>query len=263
MHVLQLCFSLLCRHGDDACSLSPTPVSLTLTLSLKHLQQPLDALITVAQCLFLRINSHLHFLHGFPQQEQLLGLPLMLWLQPEEIFLWWIQRRRWWETITPWYLAGAAGPECTRNGHCHWTLARTVDGLTWAVPWHRLKGVGWADSLRSYSSVTAITRAMNDDINFLLSWIVGVGRTGSWAFLWSRTVQVTGALSRALARAEPTSVVLVRDKFSIRARVSLLSLLVQATVHLPMSPQLLLKLLNCQRKLLQKQSAQISAHSFN
>lgn len=95
MHVLQLRFSLLRRHGYDACPLSPTPVSLTLTLTLaltltltlKHLQQPLDALVPGAQRLLLRVDSHLHLLHGLPQQEQLLGLPLVLRLQPEEILL--------------------------------------------------------------------------------------------------------------------------------------------------------------------------------
>lgn len=128
-----------------------------------------------------------------------------------------------------------------------------MEGLIWAVPQPRLKGVGWADSLRSYSSVTTITRAVNDDIGFLLPRIVGARWAGFWAVLWSRTVQVAGALSWAVARAETPSVVLVRMEFSIGARVPLLSLLVQATVHLPVSPQLLLKLLNCQRKLLQRQ----------
>ncbi len=94
MHVLQLRLSLLCRHGYDACSLAPTPVSLTLTLTLKHLKQPLDALVPCAQRLLLRVDSHLHLLHGLPQQEQLFGLPLVLRLQPEEILLRWIQRRR-------------------------------------------------------------------------------------------------------------------------------------------------------------------------
>lgn len=130
-------------------------------------------------------------------------------------------------------------------------MAGTVEGLVCAVPRPRLKGVGWADSLRSYCSVTAITRAVNDDISFLLPRIIGVGWAGSRAVLRSRTVQVAGALSGAVARAEPPSVVLVRMEFSIGTRVSLLSLLLQATVHLPVSPQLLLKLLNCQRKLLQ------------
>lgn len=99
MHVLQLRFSLLCRHGYDACPLCPTPGSLTLALALalaltlalalalKHLKQPLDALVPGAQSLLLRVDSQFHFLHCLPQQEQLLGLPLVLRLQPEEILL--------------------------------------------------------------------------------------------------------------------------------------------------------------------------------
>lgn len=125
-------------------------------------------------------------------------------------------------------------------------------GLILAVPRPSLKGVGWADSLRSYCSVTAITRAVNDDISFLLSRIVSAGWAGSRAVLRSRTVQAAGALSGAVARAKPRSVVLVCMEFSIGARVPLLPLLLQATV-LPVSPQLLLKLLNGQWKLLQKQ----------
>lgn len=77
MHIFQLGFSLLRRHSYDACSLSPAPVSLTLTMALKHLQQPLDALVPGAQRLLLRVDSQLHLLHGLPQQEQLLGLALV------------------------------------------------------------------------------------------------------------------------------------------------------------------------------------------
>lgn len=123
----------------------------------------------------------------------------------------------------------------------------------WTVPWPRLKGVAWADSLHSYSSVVTITRAVNDDISFLLPWVIGIGWAGSRAVLWSRTVQNAGALSWAVARAEPPSMVLVCVDFSIAVRVPLLPLLLQAAVHLPVSPQLLLKLPNCQRKLLQIQ----------
>ncbi len=132
-------------------------------------------------------------------------------------------------------------------------MARTEEGLIWAAPRPLLKGVGWADSLRRYSSVAAITRAVNDDIGFLLPWIVCVGWAGSRTVFRSRTVQVAVALSGAVARAEPSSVILVCLEFSMGARVSLLSLLLQAAVHLPVSPQFLLKLLNCQRKLLQRQ----------
>lgn len=133
----------------------------------------------------------------------------------------------------------------TRAGRYPRTLTRTVEGLIWAGPWPRLKGVGWTDSLHGYCSITAIPRAVNNDVSFLLPLIVGVGWAGSGAVLRSRTVQVAGALSGAVARAEPPSVVLVHMKFPIGARVPLLPLLLQATVHLPVSPQLLLKFLNC------------------
>ncbi len=96
-------------------------------------------------------------------------------------------------------------------------MAGSVEGLIWAVPWPWLKGVGWADSLRSHCSITAIARAVNDDISFLLPRVVGVGWAGSRAVLRSRTVQVAGALSGAVARAEPPPVVLVRVEFSIAA----------------------------------------------
>lgn len=140
-------------------------------------------------------------------------------------------------------------------------MAGAVEGLIWAVPWPGLKGVGWADSLRSYCSVKTITGAVNDDVSFLLPGVVGVGWAGSRAVLRSRTVQVAGALSGAVARAKPSSVVLVCMEFSIGARVPLPSLLLlQATVHLPVSPQLLLKLLNRQRKLLQRQIEKIQIH---
>ncbi|TNN82376.1 hypothetical protein EYF80_007497 [Liparis tanakae] len=85
----------LLGRDPDSCPLSSTPLSLTLTLTLslalalalKHLQKPLDALVPGSQSLFLRINSHLHLLHGLPQQEQLLGLSLVLRLKQEEILI--------------------------------------------------------------------------------------------------------------------------------------------------------------------------------
>lgn len=104
---------------------------------------------------------------------------------------------------------------------------------------------------------------MNDDVSFLLPGIVGLGWAGSRAILRLRSLQVAGALSGAGARAEPPSVVLVCMEFSIGARVPLLSLLLQATVHLPVSPQLLLKLLNCQWKLLQRKKDQVPIHSIS
>lgn len=250
MHVLQLRFSLLCCHGDDAGTLSPAPVTLTLALALKHLQQPLDALVPGAQRLLLRVDSQLHLLHGLLQQEQLLGLPLVLQLKLEEVFLRLILRGRRGEAVAPGYLAGTAGPERAAAGRRRWTLAGSVVLLIWAAPRPGLKGAGRAGSLRGYGSVAAVPRAVNDDISFLLPRIISVGWAGPLAALRSRTVQVAVALSWAVARAESSSVVLVHMEFSVRARVRLLSLLLQATVHLPVSPQLLLKLLNCQWKLL-------------
>lgn len=83
MHALHLRVSLLRHLGYDACPLSSTPASLTLTLTLalEHLQQPLDALVPDTQRLLLRVDSRLHLLHGLPKQEQLFGLPLVLRLQ--------------------------------------------------------------------------------------------------------------------------------------------------------------------------------------
>lgn len=175
----------------------------------------------------------------------------MLQLQLEEVFLRLILRGRRGEAVAPGYLAGTAGPERTAAGRRRWTLAGGVVLLIWAAPRPGLKGAGWAGSLRGYGSVAAIPRAVNDDISFLLPWIISVGWAGSLAVLRARTVQVAVALSWAVARAESSSsVVLVHMEFSVGARVPLLSLLLQATVHLPVSPQLLLKLLNCQWKLL-------------
>lgn len=159
------------------------------------------------------------------------------------------------EAVTPRHLAGAAGSEGTGAGGCRRTLAGTIECLTWTVPWPRLKGVGWTDSLHGYCSVTTIPRAVNDDVSFLLPWTVRVGWAGSGTVLWSRTVQVAGALSGAVTGTKPPSVVLVNMEFTVGARVPLLSLLLllHTTVHLPVSPQLLLKLLDCQRKLFKRQ----------
>lgn len=98
----------------------------------------------------------------------------------------------------------------------------TVQGLTRAGPRSRLEGVSRADSLCSYSHVTAITWAVNDDISFLLPRAVGVEGAGS---LGSGTVQVAGALSWAVARAEHPSVIRFHVELSIGAGVPLLSLM--------------------------------------
>lgn len=85
---------------------------------------------------------------------------------------------------------------------------------------------------------------MNDDVSFLLPWIIRVGRARSGTILWTKAMEVAGALSGAVARAEPPSKVLVCVEFTTGPRVPLLTLLLQAAVHLSVSPQLLLKLLN-------------------
>lgn len=87
MHVLQLSFSFVRCQGYDACLLSTSPVSLTLTLALEHLQQSLDALIPGTECLFLGVDPHLHLFHGLPQQEKLFGLPFVFRLQLKEVLL--------------------------------------------------------------------------------------------------------------------------------------------------------------------------------
>lgn len=152
-------------------------------------------------------------------------------------------------------MAGAArlqGAGAASQGR---TLAGAVVGLTRAGPQPRLEGVGRTASLRDCSRVTAITRAVDDDVGFfpVLPRAVGVARAGSQAVLGSGTVQIAEALSWAVARAEHPSVIQVCVELSIGAGVPLLPLLLQATVHLPVSPQLLLELLNCQWKLLKVQ----------
>lgn len=66
---------------------------------------------------------------------------------------------------------------------------------------------------------------MDDDISFLLPRAVGVEGAGSQGVLGSRTVQVAGALSWAVARAEHPSVIRVHVELSIGAGVPLLSLM--------------------------------------
>lgn len=104
-------------------------------------------------------------------------------------------------------------------------MAGAVGGLAGAGPRARLEGVGWADSLHGYGRFTAVTWAVNDDIGVLLPGAVGVEWAGSQAVLGSRTVQVAGALSWAVARAEHPSVIRVCVELSIGARVPLLPLL--------------------------------------
>lgn len=152
-------------------------------------------------------------------------------------------------------MAGAARLQRARAASYGRTLAGAVVGLTRAGPRPRLEGVGRTDSLRGCSRVRAVTWAVDDDVGFFpfLPWAVGVAWAGSQAVLGSRTVQVAEALSWAVARAEHPSVIQVCVELSIGARVPLLPLLLQVTVHLPVSPQLLLELLNCQWKLLKIQ----------
>lgn len=123
-----------------------------------------------------------------------------------------------------------------RAGQC--SLTRTVEGLAWTVPLSRLKGVGWAKSLRGCQCITPIARTVNNDVSLLLPWIVGVRWTGFGAVLWCWTVQVYGTLSGTVARTEPPSELLVHMVFSVGA--ALLPLLPQATVCLSVSSQLLL-----------------------
>lgn len=238
MHVLQLGFGLLCCDGDYPCPLSPATLSLTLTL--KHLQQPLNALVPSPQSLLLRVDSDLHVLHGLPQLGKLLGLPLVLGLQSEEVLLWWIQGRRWGEAITPRHLTGAAGPKGARTGPYCWTFAGTVELLIWTSPLSRLKGTGWAQSLCGYYRVTAVPRAVDDDISFVLPWVTtqGVRWASFGAVLWCRTMQVYETLPGAVFRAQSSSELLIHVVFSIR--VPLVLLLPLATVRLSVSFKLLL-----------------------
>lgn len=116
-------------------------------------------------------------------------------------------------------MTGAAGLQ--RAGTAYYdgagAVAGAVKGLTRAGPRSRLEGVGRADSLCGYSRVTAITWAVNDDIGFLLPRAVGVEGAGSQVVLGSRTMQVAGALSWAVARTEHPSVIRVRVELSIGA----------------------------------------------
>lgn len=252
VYVLQVSLSFLCcRRCRCGHPLSTPPM---LTLTLQHLQQPLNALITGAQCLLLRVDPHPHFLHGLPELEQLLGLTLVLRLQPGKILLCLIQRWRWAEAVAIGHLAaGAAGIVGGRPGWW-WCLAGGVEGSVGAVPQTRQRSVCWAGPLCRDWSAAAVTWAVNDDVSFLLSRIIGVGRTNSEAVLKSRAVQVVGAMPGTGTRTKVTSVVLLHMKLPIRAGVPLLMLPLQATVHLPVSFQLLLQLLHCQWKRLQKQS---------
>lgn len=114
-----------------------------------------------------------------------------------------------------------------------------------AVPRPGLERVGRAESLCGPCSVGAVPRAVDDDVCLLLPWFVGVGWASSRALPGTRAVEMTGALSGAVARAVASSVVLLRVVVSIGAGVPMLLLLLQVTVHLPVSPQLFLELLHC------------------
>lgn len=55
--------------------------------ALQHLQQLLDGLVPCAESLFLRVDAQLHLLQSLPQEEEFLGLPLVLAVQPLEVLL--------------------------------------------------------------------------------------------------------------------------------------------------------------------------------
>lgn len=55
--------------------------------ALQHLQQLLDGLVPGAQGLLLCLNPQLHLLQRLPQQEELLGLAVVLGLQAAEVLL--------------------------------------------------------------------------------------------------------------------------------------------------------------------------------
>lgn len=55
--------------------------------ALQHLEQLFNRLVSGIEGLFLRFNSQLHLLQGLPQKEQLLGLSVVLGLEPPEVLL--------------------------------------------------------------------------------------------------------------------------------------------------------------------------------
>ncbi|TNN84312.1 hypothetical protein EYF80_005305 [Liparis tanakae] len=55
--------------------------------ALQHLQQLLNGLVPGSECLFLGVDPQLHLLKSLPQQEELLGLPVVFGLQPPEVLL--------------------------------------------------------------------------------------------------------------------------------------------------------------------------------
>lgn len=55
--------------------------------ALQHLQELLDGLVSGAERLLLRVDAQLHLLQSLPQEEEFLGLPLMLAVQPLEVLL--------------------------------------------------------------------------------------------------------------------------------------------------------------------------------
>lgn len=136
----------------------------------------------------------------------------MLRLQVEVILYWWVQWRRWGVAVTPQHLTGATRSHKTRAVLYIRTLFWAVKGLIWAGSRPRLNGVGKGHSLCWSYGATSKSWAVDDDVCFLLSWTVSAGWTGFWAFLWPRTVAVTGTLLGAVTRAGTPSVVLIDPK---------------------------------------------------
>ena len=58
-----------------------------LTFALQHLKELLDGLVPGTHGLLLGVDPQLHLLQGLPQQEELLGLPLVLRVQPAVVLL--------------------------------------------------------------------------------------------------------------------------------------------------------------------------------
>lgn len=56
-------------------------------LTLQHLQELFNGLVSGIESLFLGFNSQLHFFQCLPQKEQLLGLSVVLSLEPAKVLL--------------------------------------------------------------------------------------------------------------------------------------------------------------------------------
>lgn len=55
--------------------------------TLQHLQELFNGFISGIESLFLCFDPQLHFFQRLPQKEQLLGLPVMLCLEPAKVLL--------------------------------------------------------------------------------------------------------------------------------------------------------------------------------